>query len=413
MDRKNPRLICPATVGALKDNQIFVTFDGWTGAFDYWCDYRSRELFPVGWCCNSGHPLQPPGNKVPTDRMRAKMMSAGIKSPTGVTASAVTSTAPSAATAEAQNNNKLVNGSSSKSHSQPKQSVTSSLIPKKPSLTLPENGVNGSSRVPVAQPEVRADVASRTASSESSEKATAASGLKKVYRKVVTARKNVSTPLSKDLLRACKDAAREQDKAESDGKRSPEETVWIGGGGGDRDLSREGLKRKFHDVEITEIITSDPTPEKKTNDKPITVNPRRLSPEHDFPSKKSAPLPDGPRKPASVPKSDISPKTKSPSNLMQWTVDDVIAHLVSEDNSLSCAEIFREHVSPHLVHDALSLTKHSSFSVQEIDGKALLLLNSEMMMKWMNLKLGPALKICNIIERLRNSSKKSFSSISK
>ncbi|KAG0415975.1 hypothetical protein HPB47_006851 [Ixodes persulcatus] len=42
---------------------IFVTFDGWRGAFDYWCRYDSRDIFPVGWCRRSGHPLQPPGNK--------------------------------------------------------------------------------------------------------------------------------------------------------------------------------------------------------------------------------------------------------------------------------------------------------------------------------------------------------------
>ena len=38
---------------------------------------------------------------------------------------------------------------------------------------------------------------------------------------------------------------------------------------------------------------------------------------------------------------------------------------------------------------------------QEIDGKALLLLNSEMMMKYMGLKLGPALKICHIVNKLK------------
>ncbi|CAN7982417.1 unnamed protein product [Ixodes pacificus] len=63
LDRKNPHLICPATVGAVKDDMIFVTFDGWRGAFDYWCRYDSRDIFPVGWCRRSGHPLQPPGNK--------------------------------------------------------------------------------------------------------------------------------------------------------------------------------------------------------------------------------------------------------------------------------------------------------------------------------------------------------------
>ena len=41
------------------------------------------------------------------------------------------------------------------------------------------------------------------------------------------------------------------------------------------------------------------------------------------------------------------------------------------------------------------------FLLQEIDGKALLLLNSEMLMKYMSLKLGPALKLCHIIDKLK------------
>lgn len=63
VDRKNSQLICPATVGAVNGDQIHVTFDGWRGAFDYWCQYDSRDIFPVGWCEASGHPLQPPGRK--------------------------------------------------------------------------------------------------------------------------------------------------------------------------------------------------------------------------------------------------------------------------------------------------------------------------------------------------------------
>lgn len=63
VDRKNPQLICPATVGAVNNDQIHVTFDGWRGAFDYWCKYNSRDMFSVGWCTQSGHPLQLPGQK--------------------------------------------------------------------------------------------------------------------------------------------------------------------------------------------------------------------------------------------------------------------------------------------------------------------------------------------------------------
>ncbi|XP_062561940.1 polycomb protein Scm [Armigeres subalbatus] len=63
VDKKNPQLICCATVDAVKEDQIHVTFDGWRGAFDYWCRYDSRDIFPVGWCAKSCHPMQPPGQK--------------------------------------------------------------------------------------------------------------------------------------------------------------------------------------------------------------------------------------------------------------------------------------------------------------------------------------------------------------
>ncbi|XP_062845587.1 sex comb on midleg-like protein 2 [Trichomycterus rosablanca] len=61
VDRKNPHLICPATIGEVRRDEVFITFDGWRGAFDYWCQYHSRDIFPVGWCHLTKHGLQPPG----------------------------------------------------------------------------------------------------------------------------------------------------------------------------------------------------------------------------------------------------------------------------------------------------------------------------------------------------------------
>ena len=58
VDKKNPHLICPATITDVKDDQIYITFDGWSGAF--WCPYFDRDIFPVGWCAKAGHPLQLP-----------------------------------------------------------------------------------------------------------------------------------------------------------------------------------------------------------------------------------------------------------------------------------------------------------------------------------------------------------------
>ncbi|XP_019733908.1 sex comb on midleg-like protein 2 [Hippocampus comes] len=64
VDKKNPHLICPATIGEVMGDEVFVTFDGWRGAFDYWCKYDSRDIFTVGWCSLTKHSLQPPGNSV-------------------------------------------------------------------------------------------------------------------------------------------------------------------------------------------------------------------------------------------------------------------------------------------------------------------------------------------------------------
>lgn len=75
VDKKNPQLICCATVDAIKDDQIHVAFDGWRGAFDYWTQYDSRDIFPVGWCTRSCHPMQPPGHRNKIDSATNKRKS--------------------------------------------------------------------------------------------------------------------------------------------------------------------------------------------------------------------------------------------------------------------------------------------------------------------------------------------------
>ncbi|XP_077001795.1 sex comb on midleg-like protein 2 [Tamandua tetradactyla] len=79
VDRKNPYLICPATIGDVKGDEVHITFDGWSGAFDYWCKYDSRDIFPVGWCHLTGDVLQPPGNNVTITKSVAKTPSSPSK----------------------------------------------------------------------------------------------------------------------------------------------------------------------------------------------------------------------------------------------------------------------------------------------------------------------------------------------
>ncbi|KAL2098866.1 hypothetical protein ACEWY4_005346 [Coilia grayii] len=75
------------------------------------------------------------------------------------------------------------------------------------------------------------------------------------------------------------------------------------------------------------------------------------------------------------------PLSKDPST---WSVDDVIWFIKDAD---------AQALGPHI----------DVFRKHEIDGNALLLLKSDMIMKYLGLKLGPALKLCYHIDKLKQS----------
>ncbi|XP_043544975.1 lethal(3)malignant brain tumor-like protein 4 isoform X4 [Chiloscyllium plagiosum] len=60
VDRKNPSLICVASVTDIVDNRFLVHFDNWDDTYDYWCDASSPYIHPVGWCQEQGKTLTPP-----------------------------------------------------------------------------------------------------------------------------------------------------------------------------------------------------------------------------------------------------------------------------------------------------------------------------------------------------------------
>lgn len=63
VDLKHSSNICPATVASVDKDQVTIHLDGWDDSNDYKCSYKSRDLFPVGWCKKTGYPLQYPGPK--------------------------------------------------------------------------------------------------------------------------------------------------------------------------------------------------------------------------------------------------------------------------------------------------------------------------------------------------------------
>uniref|UniRef100_G3P3I1 L3MBTL histone methyl-lysine binding protein 1b n=1 Tax=Gasterosteus aculeatus aculeatus TaxID=481459 RepID=G3P3I1_GASAC len=50
IDRKNPSLVCVATIAAVVDNRLLIHFDNWDDTYDYWCDASSPYIHPVGYC---------------------------------------------------------------------------------------------------------------------------------------------------------------------------------------------------------------------------------------------------------------------------------------------------------------------------------------------------------------------------
>ena len=62
-DRKNPELICVATITEIQGNRLLIHFDGWTKYYDYWCEPDTVDIHPIGWCEDNGHELQKPSGE--------------------------------------------------------------------------------------------------------------------------------------------------------------------------------------------------------------------------------------------------------------------------------------------------------------------------------------------------------------
>ncbi|EMP31123.1 Lethal(3)malignant brain tumor-like protein 3 [Chelonia mydas] len=60
VDKKNPSLMCVASIADMLDNRLLIHFDNWDESYDYWCDASSPYIRPVGYCQETGTPLTTP-----------------------------------------------------------------------------------------------------------------------------------------------------------------------------------------------------------------------------------------------------------------------------------------------------------------------------------------------------------------
>lgn len=352
VDRKNSFLICPGTVAKVDNRMIFISFDGWSGAFDYWCEFSSRDIFPVGWCAKTGHYLQPPGNKG-QPKVRRPSLSPGLPSPSQLISSSPSTTkqdphissslnhTPDSATVYLKST--CVCGpylSSSKVKQMPTQ-----IGPTTPSYVLQDIAqlcIDAAVQPKAVYPFLKA-----FPSGSSSIKVSFGGNTYTTFLKVPESSSQLWEYIdklaeqllccenffsAKQLQGICPKCAREDSptsKLSTNSQQRPGTTK--------RSLSTDSpLNTKMPRNVVTEAASS--TTESK-NQRPSTSDPSR------------------------------------------WTIDEVIRFVVDQDPAISQhSELFRK---------------------QEIDGKAFLLLNSDMMMKYMGLKLGPALKLCSLIEKLK------------
>ncbi|XP_049710406.1 polycomb protein SCMH1-like [Elephas maximus indicus] len=72
VDRKNPHFICPATIGEVRGSEVLVTFDAWRGAFDYWCRFDSRDIFLVVMIPKNPYPASDVNTEKPSTHSSTK-----------------------------------------------------------------------------------------------------------------------------------------------------------------------------------------------------------------------------------------------------------------------------------------------------------------------------------------------------
>lgn len=62
VDLMEPHLICPAFIKQVAGRLLKVSFCGWTEEYDQWMDYKSAEIYPIGYCFITDYMLQHPKN---------------------------------------------------------------------------------------------------------------------------------------------------------------------------------------------------------------------------------------------------------------------------------------------------------------------------------------------------------------
>ncbi|XP_059166365.1 polycomb protein SCMH1-like [Physella acuta] len=424
VDRKNPALICPATVGAVNEEQIHVTFDGWRGAFDYWCRYDSRDIFPVGWCEKSGHPLQSPGVKATPFKSVKSLRETELSV-------SVAGSGYGGSPSVSSPNSQTVGGYSASPSISPPNSHASPLTPSSEEVNhlSPHESTVTSSEPDTTGADAEKVCVYVNHSCNSGSLLSPRSLLADMPSKFGPG--PISSVLA-DLVETCIECAVQQRQVFDILKMAAAGTgkITIRATHNNRTFTKrivsydkvsdfiqflEGFRESLGCCEnflsahshIKQCLKCQnnraktsarrsapwlPDSEEDNYQPPKSVR-RRWSTESSESSRGGAKLvPSSNRQYSTLePASSTTGENNSQPPLLlpaartvdpsEWSVEDVMTYIKETDVGLT----------PYIEH----------FRKHEIDGKAFLLLKSEMMLKYMGLKLGPVVKLCNIIDKLK------------
>ena len=63
VDKRNPSLVRAATIVEVNEHRVRLHYDGWDDIYDEWFESESLDLYSIGWCEKTGHPLETPLSK--------------------------------------------------------------------------------------------------------------------------------------------------------------------------------------------------------------------------------------------------------------------------------------------------------------------------------------------------------------
>lgn len=366
VDRKNPYMICPATVNLVEGDELRVSFDGWSGSFNYRCKYYSRDIFPVKWCDKNKHFISAPKGweKLLTNTSQpTKERRASTSTPKPVTPMPMPKQIKSRPRGRPPKSAEL-----SKTHSHGHTSThNTSNSTSTPNLKLKSRPGPASSKINNGEPRKSLDREHTKVNKEAPHISTLEDEAQEIED-------DEPLPAGTNKFQ-CRRAMSYFDWQKEKNSSPQKSTAPSATPDEDETTSTTAIRESPSPIKSPSLSKSLPTAPVNLVDKPQvpTNSAASVSLDEDGHISKKSKL-----------KLETESREVLPGTFSHWTVTNVLDFIKRDETLAKYAKVFENH---------------------EIDGKAFLLLTTDVMIKHMGLKIGPVLKINDMIEKVKRGHK--------